>query len=65
MELPRIKAHTKTLDSPAKMQLSLNTSLSMYAGEKKSLNASATRTEMTTSGISLGEFGYEYCHSQQ
>lgn len=29
----RIKAHTKTLDSPAKMQIS-NTSLSMYAGEK-------------------------------
>ena len=47
----RIKAHTKTLDSPAKMQIS-NTSLSMYAGEKKSLSASATRTEMTTSGIS-------------
>ena len=33
------------------MQIS-NTSLSMYAGEKKSLSASATRTEMTTSGIS-------------
>ena len=60
----RIKAHTKTLDSPAKMQIS-NTSLSMYAGEKKSLSASATRNGDDNVRNQLGEFGYEYCHSQQ
>lgn len=48
---PRIKAHTKTLDSAAKMQISEGT-LSIYAGEKHTLKASATRAEMTASGIS-------------
>lgn len=48
---PRIKAHTRTLDTEAKMQISPS-SLSLYPGEKSTLTASATRTEMTASGIS-------------
>lgn len=47
---PRIKAHTRTLNSAAKMTLSAS-SLSMNAGDKKTLKASATRAEMTSSGI--------------
>lgn len=47
---PRIKAHTRTLNSAAKMTLSAS-SLSMNAGDKKKLKASATRAEMTSSGV--------------
>ena len=47
---PRIKAHTRTLDSAAKMNLSAS-SLKMNVGEAQTLTASATRSEMTASGI--------------
>lgn len=47
---PRIKAHTRTLESEAKLQLS-DTSLNLYCGEKKSLSVSATRSDMTAAGI--------------
>lgn len=47
---PRIKAHTKTLDSAANMTIS-SSSLSMNAGDKKTLRASASRADMTASGV--------------
>lgn len=47
---PRIKAHTRTLDSAARMQISAS-SMSLYPGDQKTLNASATRSEMSVSGI--------------
>ena len=50
---PRIKAHTRTLDSAAKMSLSAS-ALNMNVGEAQTLKASATRSEMTASGISWG-----------
>lgn len=48
---PRIKAHTRTLDTAAKMQISASL-LSLYPGGKSTLTASATRAEMAASGIS-------------
>lgn len=47
---PRIKAHTRTLSSAARMQLS-SSEISLYSGDQKTLNASATRSEMDASGI--------------
>lgn len=47
---PRIKVHTKTLDSAARMSLS-SSSLSLDVGEKRTLKAFATRKEMTSQGI--------------
>ena len=48
---PRIKAHTRTLDSAARMQISAS-SMSFYPGDQKTLTASASRSEMSASGIS-------------
>ena len=47
---PRIKVHTRTLSSAARMQLS-SSEISLYSGDQKKLNASATRSEMDASGI--------------
>ena len=47
---PRIKVHTRTLSSAARMQLS-SSEISLYSGDQKTLNASATRSEMDASGI--------------
>lgn len=48
---PRIKAHTRTLQTAANMNISA-TSLNLYTGEKRTLKAAASRSEMTASGIS-------------
>lgn len=47
---PRIKAHTRTLDTEANIQLS-QTSMEMYAGDTEVLTASVTNSEMAASGI--------------
>lgn len=48
---PRIKAHTRTLDNEAQIQIS-KTSMEMYAGDTEALTASVTNSEMAASGIS-------------
>jgi len=48
---PRIKAHTRTLNNEAGIQLS-KTSMEMYAGDTETLTATVTNSEMTASGIS-------------
>lgn len=48
---PRIKAHTRTLNNEAGIQLS-KTSMEMYVGDMETLTATVTNSEMTASGIS-------------
>ena len=47
---PRIKAHTRTLEDAARIQLDA-TSLSLYSGAQKTLKAAVTGTEVVSSGV--------------